>query len=310
MAQPTFATQIKQAYSTENLNLITHKIVSFYKTRQFEHLREMEKLVNQFYPFYEEKISKVFSRLVMLYHPDKQAHFFAEIELHGNRNNEDELNQYAHILPMLELIEKLETTGGSGWLTPEEFEEEYGWNYQPRGDDYFMMHDEYEAENGLYDEENPDDYGYSSFQEETGDNSFLSALKRKIYGPLAIDFPVHLLEDLEEIEMAEYEIDDLGGIAFCRYVLNLDLSYNQIEDIGELNELRRLQELYLGNNQISGIDALSSLYDLRILDLSNNLIDDITPLFRLPILEFVNLVGNPVPVEQINELKSRGVAVI
>ena len=311
MAQLTFSEQVKQAYSPENLNLLTHKIVSFYKAKQFQNLREMEKLVNEFFPFYEEKISRVFSRLVMLYHPDKQAHFHAEIEAKSSQQNEESLNQYAHILPMLDLIDTMEITGyaASSWSTPEEFEEEYGWNYQPRGEDYFMMHEEYEDEDRLFDEENPDDYGYTSFRDE-GDNSFLSAVKRKIYGPRAIDFPVYLLEDLEEIEMAEYEIDDLSGIEYCRYLLNLDLSVNHISDIRELAELHRLQELYLADNEISAIDALHALYDLRILDLSNNRIDDISPLFHLPALEFVNLAGNPVSLDQINRLKNRGVAVI
>jgi hypothetical protein len=146
--------------------------------------------------------------------------------------------------------------------------------------------------------------------EEQMENDFLAAVKRKIYGNMEIDLPVYLLEDLEEIEMAEYEIGSLDGIRFCKYAVVMDLSGNHINDLSEIGECRLLKELYLSHNQISIIDALINMADLRQLDLSYNQVDDLTPLLRLQKLEYVNLLGNPVPGEQIEQLKKRGILVI
>lgn len=90
----------------------------------------------------------------------------------------------------------------------------------------------------------------------------------------------------------------------------MDLSDNHINDLSEIGECRLLNELYLSHNQISIIDATINLADLTQLDLSFNEVDDLTPLFRLQKLEYVNLLGNPVPKEQIELLKKKGIIVV
>ena len=75
-------------------------------------------------------------------------------------------------------------------------------------------------------------------------------------------------------------------------------------------DLQNIEELYLANNQIGYIDALSNLIKLRVLDLSGNLVDDISPLFALEHLEYVNLIGNPVPKSQIDFLEKKGIIVM
>ncbi|MBI9069142.1 MAG: leucine-rich repeat domain-containing protein [Salinivirgaceae bacterium] len=194
--------------------------------------------------------------------------------------------------------------------TPKEFEEEYGWNYQPSDDEYYIVNESDDTVNYLYDEENVDEFSYFAEGEILSENSFIASLKRKIYGPMQINFPTHLLEDLEEIEMAEYEISELDGVEFCVHAKNMDLSYNQIFDISKLEHCVFIQELYLGNNSIHYIDSLYHMPDLRILDLSNNQVEDISPILKSKSLEFANLIGNPIPVAQINMLKEMGVAVV
>jgi hypothetical protein len=49
---------------------------------------------------------------------------------------------------------------------------------------------------------------------------------------------------------------------------------------------------------------------LKILDLADNRIDDISPILDLENLEFVNLIGNPVPVDQIAMLEDKGVITV
>lgn len=139
---------------------------------------------------------------------------------------------------------------------------------------------------------------------------FIDAVKRKIYGTIDIDLPVYLLEDLDEIEMVEYDITHLTGIDWCKYAIHIDLSGNKIIEIRELATLKRLEELYLSNNKISYIEPLFNLDKLRVLDLSFNDISDISPLFYLPELEYVNLTGNPVSEEQIARLVQNDVIVI
>ena len=80
--------------------------------------------------------------------------------------------------------------------------------------------------------------------------SFLTALKRRIYGNLNVDFPMYLLEDLEEIEMADYEIESLDGIEACRYARVVDLSNNNLTDLTDLRYLHQIERLYLANNHI------------------------------------------------------------
>lgn len=298
--------ELLKAYSEENLNAITAKILLLYKNKHFEALKKLSRVVNHFMNFPFTDSPKLFSKLIMLYHPDKQKTYHQSIQT--IQLNED-LSSYVHIIPVLELI-KSDFEGYTGFKTPEEFEQEYGWNYQSTDDDYFIVREDDETVQPLFDEENPAENYYFSENENLPEGSFLASLKRKIYGPTAMDFPTYLLEDLEEIEMAEYEIESLDGVEYCVHAKIMDLSYNQLFDITSLEHCTYIQELYLANNQIHYIDALFHIQDLRVLDLSNNQIEDVGVLYHLKCLEFVNLLGNPVPHKQIEKLKSLGIAVV
>lgn len=299
--------KLLETYCEVNLNLLTSKIIAFNKNKQKESLEQMWKVVCDYSKLDYKKRSKYFSKLIMLFHPDKIADYHSKIKA---CSSEIELENYAHIIPMLSLVNNMPNNNGSGFKTPNEFEEEYGWNYTNTADDYYVVRDEDETVNHLFDEENLDD----NFTFGTGpvypEDSFIGAVKRKIYGPIQIQFPTHQLEDFEEIEMVEYDIELLDGVEYCTYVKVLDLSYNQIFDLTKLEYCIYIQELYLQNNKINYIDALGYLPDLRVLDLANNEISDISILFELKCLEFVNLLGNPVPMNQIEKLKRLGVVVV
>jgi hypothetical protein len=294
-------------FSIENLNYLSTRIIRFHKKKNFEALKRVAAIVEQYYPLPEDSQSRLFSRLIVLFHPDKLQDYQGQITACKNLAS---LQVYAYLNPVLAKIDIINSEVSSGVLSPDEFEAAYGWNYHPTGDDYFISGEEEEPRSHWFDEENPDDSYFYTQSEGVPDGSFLTALKRKIYGPAHIDFPVHLLEDLEEIDMAEYEIEDLDGIEFCVYAKVIDLSYNLIFDITKLKACAFTQELYLASNQIHDIEVLAGLQDLRMVDLSVNKINDISPLFYLNALEFVNLLGNPVRDEQILKLKARGVVVV
>jgi Leucine Rich repeats (2 copies) len=284
-----------EAYSDKNLNSITAKIIELYKTKEFDILREIVNKISEYVSFSDESISKCFSQLVMLYHPDKGVQIRKEIEKIGLNGNQEQLKRYSHIL-LVKDIEKIIVS--KAYEIDEEFTPEYSWDKETTGYEYYTEEREFsDSDNNTYDEENID-------------NSFFSAVKRKFYGFLDIDLPFYYLEDHEEIEMTSYEIEDLDGIQYCKHVRELNLSNNFINDISEIQSLKELEELYISNNQIGYIDALIACNNLRVIDISMNNIDDVSALFNLPKIEFVNLIGNDIPQEQIKRLISNDVIVI
>ncbi len=300
-------TQLLLDFSSTNLTLLSSKIIAFHKKKNFNALRKVGNIVSEFVPFNEESNARLFSKLIVLFHPDKMNDYHKQIV---TTDNWESLQTFSYLKSVLVTIDSIAENTAHGILTPDEFEEEYGWNYRPSDDDYFITQEEAEPVSHWFDEENPDDNYFYTDGQGVPDGSFLTALKRKIYGPSYIDFPVHLLEDLEEIEMAEYEIEDLEGIEFCVYAKVIDLSYNLIFDIARIAKCTFVQELYLAANQIHYIDALASMQDLRMLDLSGNRVQDLSPLFKLNSLEYVNLLGNPVLNQQVMQLKQNGVVVV
>ena len=286
--------QLKEAYSDKNLNKITAIIIELYKTKQYGKIRDIAYTISGFVEIDDENVSKCFSKLVMIYHPDKGTHYHTEIERCFKAGNHEGLNQFKHIL----LIQDLESV-------PETVPVLDDIDYSPE-----YIYDVERESNGFYAESESDAFESEEAAFYQDDNSFYTALKRKVYGRINIDMPSYYLEDLDEIDLSEFEIDSLEGVEFCTHTAILDLSHNQLSDISELWNLENIEELYLSNNQIGYIDSLGNLPKLRIVDLSNNRIDDISPLLELENLEYVNVIGNPIPHNQIDELIAKEVIVI
>lgn len=280
--------KLKESYTGANLNSITANIISLYKTKQYSSLRKISKIVAEYTDVPDNNISKCFSRLIMIYHPDKEALYNQEIDKLFHAGNYESLKQFAHIL----VIGNFDAETVEFEIDDDiDYSPEYVWDYEREGFEYFDSYEEAEA----YEASDP-------FSEE---NTFYNAVKRKVYGSMKVELPSYYLEDFEDIEMAEYEIVSLEGIEFCLQAVNIDLSKNLIEDISSLWYLTRIEELYLSDNQIGLIDSLSNLKDLRVLDISNNFIDDISPLFELENLEYVNVMGNKIPQYQLNVFLER-----
>jgi hypothetical protein len=282
--------KLKQSYTGVNLNNITANIIHLYKSKQFGSIRKISRRVAEYTDIQEGNISKCFSRLIMIYHPDKEAFYNQEIDRCYYSRNYDSLKLFAHILE----IQEINDVQSDDYEVDEDidYQPEYVWDYDREGFEYFDA----DEENEIYDQ----DPGY--FSEE---NNFYNAVKRKVYGSMKVDLPSYYLEDFEDIEMAEYEIESLEGIEFCIHAVNIDLSKNMISDISNLWYLVKVEELYLSDNQIGFIDSLSNLKELRVLDLSNNFIDDLSPLAELENLEYLNVIGNKIPQEQIEEFSGK-----
>jgi len=280
-----------KAYSNENLNLITGKLIMLYKNKNYHNIREIANRISEFVSIDEEKDARCFSRLVMLYHPDRGEHFRREIKNLYEQSDYAKLRKHSHIL-LMDDIDNIIVTKVDEDI---DYHPEYAWDMNT--DEGFGFEDA--------GEENEDAY-------EPGvdfEKSFYNLVKMREYGSVNIEFPFYYLEDFEEFEMAYSGLETLDGVEHCIHAKILDVSNNSISDIENLWNLKSLEELYLTNNQIGYIDTLSNLVNLKVVDLSGNQIDDISPLLELENLEYVNLIGNPVPKSQIDLLEAKGIIV-
>ncbi|MFB6318620.1 leucine-rich repeat domain-containing protein [Saccharicrinis sp. FJH54] len=283
-------TKLTEAYSDKNLNRITAKLILLYKNRNYGKISEMANKISRIIAIDEENDARCFSRLIMLYHPDKGGQIRSAIERQYAQNDEAALRAFSHILLL----------GDPDLVVVEDVAEDV---------DY---HPEY-----MWDVDMKDGFGYDdpdgdveASTEVDYERSFYNLIKIWEYGDVSIEFPSYYLEDFEEFEMAYSGLESLDGVEYCIHAKVLDLSDNRISDIGNLWNLQHLEELYLGNNRIGFIDSLSNLTSLRVLDLSGNRIDDVSPLMNLENLELVNLIGNPVPATQIKQLNAKGIIVM
>ncbi len=282
-----------EAYSNDNLNRITSKLILLYKNRNYSKIREIANKISEFIQIEEEKDAKCFSKLIMLYHPDKGEQFRKTIQSLYKQNDHENLKKHSHILLMAG-IDSINVTAIDEDI---DYNPEYVWDINTN--EGFS----YAAPDG---EEDP----YHGFETFDYEKSFYNIIKIKEYGDVHIEFPTYYLEDFEEFEMAHSGLEFLDGVEHCIHVKVLDVSNNSISSIENLWNLKNLEELYLANNQIGYIDTLSNLVRLKILDVSGNQIDDISPLLELECLEYVNLIGNPVPNSQIDLLENNGVIVM
>ncbi|PLX24411.1 MAG: hypothetical protein C0599_02265 [Salinivirgaceae bacterium] len=151
------------AYSDENLNQITAKLILLYKQKNYAKIREIANKISSYIPIDEEKDAKCFSKLIMLYHPDKGEQTRKMInELH-NQNNYESLNKYAHIL----VLDNLES--------PVEFTVDENVDYNP---EYAWDVDKYDGFDYDNDEEENDETDF--------EKSFYNLIKIIEYGKVDI----------------------------------------------------------------------------------------------------------------------------
>ncbi|MFW6257540.1 MAG: leucine-rich repeat domain-containing protein [Prolixibacteraceae bacterium] len=281
-----------QAYSENNLNRITGKLIDLYRNKNYREIRDIANRISRYVTIDEEKDARCFSRLIMLYHPDKGAYFKNCIRKLYGENDWKELEKYSHIL----LIDDIDTIQ----VTPPDDDIDYNPEYM--WDD--IVDDGYSFVDFDVDE------NYEDFNPENIEKSFYNAMKMREFGTLNISFPNWYLEDYDEFEMVENGLHSLDGLESCKQVVHLNLTNNEISDITALWNLKHLEELYLANNQIGFIDAVYNLKKLRVIDLAGNQIDDISPLYHLENLEYVNLTGNNIPEHQIDELIAKNIIVM
>lgn len=282
-----------EAYTVKNLNIISLTLIRLHRSGNFGSLQKISEIISDFVAVKIGDDGKGFSKLIMLYHPDRADLHINEINRLTEENNLDRLLEYSHILK-LERIEEIAEALKS--YEDIDYTPVYEWDVETEG--FSVITDN-----------RPDDFIKDKTSSKSNGYAFYDAIKIREYGHTDIEYPSFYLEDIEEIELSSSDIDDLDGVQFCLNAKIIDVSDNRISDLTPLFGLTNLQELNLCDNQIGYIDGISNLLNLKSLMLSNNFIEDISPLFDMQNLEYVNLTENKLDIGQINRLLESGIVV-
>jgi hypothetical protein len=286
--------KLTEAWSNQNLNKISVTLINLYKNRQFDTLGQIASMISETMDFTIDPQARYFSKLMMLYHPDRGDFHRNEINRLAAENNYDGLLRYSHIL-LLGRIEEIAVTLAN--YEDIDYSPVYEWDIQADG--FSIVTDQ----NSWVHEKPGRKNSHAHI-------TFYDAVKIRMYGNTNIEFPTYYLEDLEEFELSGSAISDLDGVQYCSHVKVLDLSANSISDICLLWGLSLLEEINLADNQLEDIDTLSHLSNLRIVDLSNNSVKDISALMNLGRLEYLDVTGTKVTGRQIAEMEELGVTVV
>ncbi len=284
-------------YTAENLQKITRKIIDLHRNNQVHAMTTLLHAVGDEIAEKKAQTNKAFYRLMMIYHPDRIGFYRSEIDRLYAAKDLDHLKQFSHIFTALDLEKSLVVLKKPANDAPA----------------YSDLWEAVSEETGDYDEEYPEEEQDESLDELDGfvsRNNFFSVFKKQAYGNSKVELPFYYLEDIDVLDLAGAEIDDLDGIRYCKHLVTVELSGNRITDISELASLTMLQEVYLAGNRIGYIDALQFLPDLHAVDISFNAIDDLSPLFELEHLEYLNVTGNKIPRQQLDRLQHKGVIII
>lgn len=296
METATLYNRLVRAYSEENLHRITITLIGLYKAEQFGTLEQIAGLVGETVEMVIDPDLKYFSKLMMLYHPDRGHYHRKEIERLAAKDDRDGLLSYSHVL-LLERIEEIAVN--LSCLEDIDYSPVYEWDWDTDG---FHIVGDITA-NHIREK------GGRSFQRKRG-ISFYEAFQLRMLGNTSSQLPAYYFGEIEELELSQSGIDDLNGIQYCIQARSIDLSSNVISDISDMWELSELEDLDLSDNKLELIDCLSNLQNLRIVKLSGNRISDISALLHLNKLEYLEIGGNRVSRSQICALEEKGVAVV
>jgi hypothetical protein len=97
---------LHEAYTISNLNKISITLINLYKTQQYTILQKISEIISEYVAVDISADGKGFSKLMLLYHPDRAGYHINEINSLIDQNNFDGLLGYSHIFK-LERIEEV-----------------------------------------------------------------------------------------------------------------------------------------------------------------------------------------------------------
>lgn len=283
--------KLKESYTESNLHKIAHNLIRLYREKQFDKLQVISEMISEDQKLGSLNDKQGFSRLISFYHPDRLQYYQNELERYRSTKELQILYRLEHILLILDIEEIVSNIENYEDI---DYAPEFMWDINPQ---YFTYFDA-----------DKKTVKRKSKKVKKG-CSFFEAMKLRLYGDIDINYPYYYLENMDEIEVAESNINNLEGIEYCINSLNIDLSGNLIFDLTPLYGLNRVKELNLSDNNICDIDVLATLHQLRSINLNNNPVNDLSPLFELESLEYIDVTRNKIPFQQVKELEDRGVVV-
>ena len=286
--------KILDYYTEQNLTNITLKIIEAYRNKKYSYIIGLAKIIDETIVDKHKNIQKLFSHLIMLFHPDRLNLYKKDISELITKNKFDELQKYEVIIPVLENLEKIPFQSLNSKL---ELEIEYEYGYDEEDFDSII------EENHEYfnESENTEDFQFD----------FISLLNYRELGSIDEDLPSLYFEELDgELDLSGSNLYDLSGLEKCINLERLDLSNNKIVDINQLGFLKQLKEINLSGNNIFTVDVLKQLHQLKHIDISFNALNDIRPLLNLANLKYLNVIENPIPKKQLELFKQKDIIFI
>jgi len=244
-------------------------------------------------------LNKLFSQLIQVFHPDKHQAILNEIEIHYQHNSIEQLTRLRNIYLVDYALISRET------ISYPSHDESYSFSQEDFGyGEFNVREEEFETLDGM-EEFSGRDIGIRGY-------GFMQAVNDLFFGNLDKALSLSDLSNLDgELDLSDFEIDDLSGIEHCVNLTGINLSNNRIARIGRLSGLRRLEYLYISDNEIEDIGALGDLTRLVELDISFNSVSDVSVLLEMANLRYVNLINNPISdIRPIEKLLKKGVIVI
>jgi hypothetical protein len=293
----TLYSELNEKVNPARLKEISIDVISKFRNRDTEYFVQFAKLIG--IDSFNENINRIFAKIIQIYHPDKFAVIRKEIESVYKSNNYNDLLRLKNTY--LVDLGSLHAAVSYGHIS----EEDHIYNE----DDFGYTEHIFDGEDIFTDVDYDDAAEEASYQHEYG---FAEAINHLFVGNQDHTLSRSDLRNIDgELDLSDYEINDLSGIEYCINTTVLNLSGNNIIKIFQLSALIRLNALYLADNMIENISCLNTLVEVQELDLSHNQIEDISVLLALPKLKYVNILHNPVKNSSvIKSLLKKGVIVI
>jgi Leucine-rich repeat (LRR) protein len=284
--------KLKESYTENNLHKISHNLIRLYREKQFDKLHVIAERVSEGKHLGSISDKQGFSRLISIFHPDRIQFYQNELEKYKNNKDQLILRQLEPILLILDIEEFVSDIENYEDI---DYAPEFMWDIDP---EYFTYFDSGKKKG----------VKRKSKKEKKG-CSFYDAMKIRFNGDIDIDYPFYYLENMDEIEIAESNVNNLDGVEYCINTINMDLSGNSIFDLTPLFGLKHLSELNLSDNKIFDIDVLATLPKLKSLNLTNNPVQDLTPLLEIDSLEYLDITRTQASFQLLKQLEKKGVIV-
>lgn len=276
---------------------ISSEIISAYRGKNYRILVQYGRRLDFDIEGDESSMNRLFLKLIKSYHPDRIESLKKNIDAALKEEDLSRLEQFASQMGVPGYVDLPERDAAAYSM---EYEEVYAFDESsPAGWYEFSENEEsgerFSGDADIFNEE------YYAPEYEAG-FGFREVINEEMLGNMVSEDlqvqPGDLVE-LEELILADRDMENLKGIDYCYNLSVLDISGNNLESIAPLAALTHLKILDLSRNMVTNINALAECSELVYLNLADNDIVNITALGELQNLLFLDLSHNPIVSLQV-----------